>query len=88
MLKLADATGKSASWPLRLSQFELDVVRRTRIKNQAPDPLLRLEIGGTDTTELDDDLSEVMVSLIDHGVEKIHDGHFWGLCLIMNFATL
>lgn len=44
--------------PVRLcfSDFEFNVFHRAGIKNQAADTILRLGTGGTDITNLDDDL--------------------------------
>lgn len=59
----------AADWghgQLRISAFKLDVVRRASIESHDDDTLWGLETGGTDTSQLDDDLPEMMVSLIEH----------------------
>lgn len=66
IFKLADASGELTNWRLCLSELEFDVVQRVGIITQTADALSQLETGGTDTIELDDDLPEMLVSLIDH----------------------
>lgn len=61
-------------WRLRLSEPEFSGMHRAGIKSQGADTLLQLETNGMHTTDLDDDLQEMMVSLIRQ-VAKINDGH-------------
>lgn len=55
-VNLADLSRKLRHWPLRFSQFELDLVYRAVTKHQAADALSQLPTDGQDTTELDDEL--------------------------------
>lgn len=74
---MTDATGELAHWPPYLLEFEYCVGRRAGIKNQAADALLRIEKGGMNTIELDDDFPKTVVSLIyNRGkVRNDHDGN-------------
>lgn len=75
ILNLADATC-NLGWPrLNISEFELHIVHRGGIKNQAADTLLKLEKGGIDNIDLDDGLLDLRVSLSQHAVKKIRDVH-------------
>lgn len=87
ILNGADATGKLERWRLRFSEFELDVESKAGIKNQTGDAIAWLEIAGMDTTDLDDDLPKMVVSLIDHSVNinDHHDGSPNLLCICQHF---
>lgn len=50
---MSDATGKLTRWRLRLSELELDVVHRARVKHYAVDALSRLPTSGADETMID-----------------------------------
>lgn len=56
ILNLAEVIDKLACSWLCLSEFQFDAVHWAGIKNHAADALLWLETGGTDSTELDNDL--------------------------------
>lgn len=73
---------KLGRWLLLLLQFELDDGYRAVIRNQAPDALLQFETGRVDSTRLDDDFRETLVSVIEHREEKINDDH------VSNFNSL
>lgn len=72
IINMVEATCRLVCWRLRLSGFEFDVVQRASIKSQAADALSRTETGGTINTDLDDDLPELVLSLIQHRGEKIN----------------
>lgn len=71
----AHATDKLWQWRLRLSAVEFAVVNRAGIKSQATDPLVQFKTKGTDTTEWDDELPEIMVSFLRQRGGKINDDH-------------
>lgn len=75
ILNLADATGKLARWGLHLSDFKFHVVHKAGIKSSLLGAVLQIETGGTDTTELADDLPKIQISLTDNRrkIEKDHD---------------
>lgn len=66
IFNLADLTGRLARWRLLLSEIYLDVVHRAGINPQATDGLLPLETEteGTYKTLSDDDISELVVLLV------------------------
>lgn len=66
-------TDKDVRRGLRLREFELDVVRRDGFKSQDTDILSRQEKRWTDTTDLDDNLSEMLLSLVEQGEGKLND---------------
>lgn len=74
LLTLAGDACKLAYRLLRVSGFEFDVVHKVGMKSQAAEAKLEMKSGGTDSTKLDDDLPEMLVSLIAHRV-NIHDDH-------------
>lgn len=57
ILNLADCTGRLARLRVRLAEFNLEVVSRTRILNQAAEALSRLSADETDTTEVEENIS-------------------------------
>lgn len=59
---LADGPSKLGRWHVSLSEFEFNVVLRPAMKIQAADTFKRV---GTDVTDLEEDLAEMMVSLIE-----------------------
>lgn len=63
-------------WQLRLSEFDIDVVRSADTKDKATNALLWLESRGTDITKLDDDIPKITVPLVDQRGGKINIDHF------------
>lgn len=63
ILNVEDTIGKLARWRLFLLEFECDIVHRAGIKSHAADTLSRIETGGMDISDLDEDLQEMLVSL-------------------------
>lgn len=62
-------------WRPRISELELNIAHRAGFKTQASDTFLQLEICGTATTDLDNDLPEMMATLLDQGGKNIHCHH-------------
>lgn len=58
---MAVATGILAQWHLKLSQFEVDILRCAGIMHQAADALLRLETKYEDKTHLDDEAADLTI---------------------------
>lgn len=56
-----------ASWQFFLSELELDILYRAVIWIQKADTLLWLDTVGSNTIQLEDDLSEMMVLPVDKG---------------------
>lgn len=80
-----EATVKILGWRLHLLDFYFNVVHRAGIKSQTADTLLRLKIGGEDNAGLDDNLQEMMLSLIQHWGQNINnnrdgDSHWLYIC--------
>lgn len=63
LVTMSDPSRKLAYWRPRLSKLELDIVHLASIKHQAADTMSRLMIERTDTTELDDDISPLAVTI-------------------------
>lgn len=61
VLSMADPKRKLVRWRLHSSEPEVDTVRSAGIKKHAGDPILQVETGGMDTTELDNALPEMLV---------------------------
>lgn len=61
-LNLADATGKLARWQLRLLEYVFEVVHRGGVKHQEADALPRLLTTEVDNTELEDEISVMMLT--------------------------
>lgn len=74
-LNVAGATGRLAAWRLRLPEFELNVVHKSGIKNQASHSLLRLTAGKLDTAELHNDRIKMMVSSLEQGGQRGNNDH-------------
>lgn len=74
IISQAERSGRLVRWQFLLPRFEFDIIHRSHIKTQGADPLLYLKTGGTDTTKLEDDLQDMMMSLVKQRREKINDG--------------
>lgn len=72
ILNLADAPSKLKRRRLQLSESEFYIVHRVGIKDQAADALLRVKTCDIDTTEVDDDLSERLGSIMEKRGEIIN----------------
>lgn len=66
---------KLACLCLSLLVRELRVLNKGCIKNQAAGALARLKTGGMNTTALDEDLLELMISSVQNGEAKMNDHH-------------
>lgn len=65
ILKLAMLTGRLPRWRLRLSEFDFGIVSREGIQKWTEDALSLLETEGTDETLLKNDISKLVVSLVE-----------------------
>lgn len=63
-LNLADATGMMARWRFCLSEFDFGIIRKPGIENQAADTLSRLQTGGKEYTDIDDEIPIAFFHLI------------------------
>lgn len=61
ILILFDSTGRPAGGRLRLSDFDFEVVHRTRARNGSRDSLSQIKTDGADRTVLAEDIPEVVV---------------------------
>lgn len=64
VLNVPDWTGRLVRWRLRLSKFDFEVVYRAGVKNQDVEASQRLETDGTDERLLEDDIPELVLSLV------------------------
>lgn len=60
-LASTDTSGKVTKWLLRLFELYFEIVHRAGVKKHAADALLRRTIEGTDKTNLDEELSVLMI---------------------------
>lgn len=66
ILNITKLTGKLARWRLRLSGLESEIVQRGRINRQAADAISQVELNWTHKILLDDDILELVLSLVQH----------------------
>lgn len=64
MLSLDDATGNLARWSLRLSEYELDVVRQPGLEKQAVEALLHPVTYGLKGSQVEEDISVLALEQI------------------------
>lgn len=86
-INLADGTVKLACWRPRLLEFEIDFVRKYDNKKEAVDALTRLHTASTDTTDMDDELLEMIESLVKLRGEQINDDHYRNSDLTLYFSA-
>lgn len=63
---LADLIWWMVRWKVRISEFGFEVVHKAGIKNKVADELSQLEIDGAGKTLLNDDIPELLMSLVRH----------------------
>lgn len=54
-----------ARWRLRFSEFHFDIIHRAGIKYQASDALSKIQSGGEDYTDINDDIPDADIDPID-----------------------
>lgn len=63
ILNLSRATGMLAPWWLRLSEFDVNSIHWAGIKNREADTLSGLEIGGGDSTDINENIPVAVTDL-------------------------
>lgn len=69
---LTDSSGHTAQWLLRLFEFDIDVVQRAGIKQQAMDALSRRNKTNKDESPLENDSSMYAIDSLDNPPVPIH----------------
>lgn len=81
----AEMTARFEGWQLRLFGFYFEVTKKANIQGQAGDAIYQLNTSETDTSEVNNELIEIMVSFLKEEGEKIIADLDWNVNLLCSY---